>query len=449
MLVKVSASNFRSINKKQTFSMEAGKARNFSERTTRIAGTKILKFKAVYGPNASGKSNLIRIFEFMRTAVIRGLPGSSTMDYCRLQDNNINERSKFEIEVVLDGKYYEYGFEALLSEGRFTREWLIEHKPQSTRQIYYRNIEQETFEIQDFHNAAINERLRIYADDIKADKKVLFLRAMNQNKASLYTENSKISLFQTLYQWFRDCLSVHYPDDPLTEYTYFFDSMGCAAAEEILKKMDTGISGVSIYDVPTEKVMSQIPKDLFQEIVNRLTEQKAQNSDSDEPPAVVVRNMEGHDMFMIELRDDDVACRTLKFKHQHSNSLFTLRDESDGTVRLLDLVEILLSDADNTVYVLDEINRCLHPMITKQFVKYFLQLAKERNIQLIVTTHETDLMDLGLLRQDEIGFVEKQETDGSSRIFGLEDFGARFDKKIRSAYMKGQYYAVPRLDAIK
>ncbi len=449
MLVKVSASNFRSINKKQTFSMEAGKARNFSERTTRIAGTKILKFKAVYGPNASGKSNLIRIFEFMRTAVIRGIPGASTMDYCRLQDNNVNQLSKFEIEVVLDGKYYEYGFETLLSEGRFTREWLIEHKAQSSRQIFYRNIEQETFEIQDFHNVAVNERLRIYADDIKADKKVLFLRAMNQNKDSLYTDESKIKIFKTLYCWFRDCLSVHYPDDPLTEFTYFFDSKGCAAAEEILKKMDTGISGLSIYDVPTEKVMSQIPKELFQEIVNRLTEQKIQNgTPDDEPPSVVVRNMEGHDMFMIELRDEDVICKTLKFNHRHSNSLFTLRDESDGTVRLLDLVEILLSDAENTVYVLDEINRCLHPMITKQFVKYFLQLATERNIQLIATTHETDLMDLGLLRQDEIGFVQKQEEDGSSRIFGLEDYGARFDKKIRSAYMKGQYEAIPRLESI-
>lgn len=57
-------------------------------------------------------------------------------------------------------------------------------------------------------------------------------------------------------------------------------------------------------------------------------------------------------------------------------------------------------------------------------------------------------MDLEVLRQDEIGFVEKRTDDGSSRIFGLEDYGARFDKRIRNAYMKGQYDAVPKIDAI-
>ena len=98
---------------------------------------------------------------------------------------------------------------------------------------------------------------------------------------------------------------------------------------------------------------------------------------------------------------------------------------------------------------IDEVNRCLHPLITKQFVRDFLDLAVQRNIQLIVTTHETSLMDLKLLRQDEIGFIEKRESDGSSRIFCLEDYGARFDKSIRNAYMKGQYDAVPRLESLE
>ncbi len=450
MLVKISASNFRSVNKRESFSMEAGKTRNFSERTIREAGTKLLKFKAIYGPNASGKSTLIKIFDFMQSAVVTGIPSKSSMDYCRLEEGNASRSSQFEIELVLDGKYYIYGFEAILSESRFTQEWLYERKGSSRRQIFSRDIENETFEIQDFHKAALNDRLRIYAEDIKADKAVLFLHAMNQNRASLYVDNDKVLVFRNLYVWFRNQLNVNYPDAPLSRYMYFFDSNGSSAAEEILKRMDTGISKVSICDVPTEKIKAEVPKPIIEDIIKNLTEQKSQNTDSDSSvPSIVLRNLEGHSMYMIELRGEEIACKTIKFNHEHTNALFTLEDESDGTVRLLDLIEVLLTKKEDTVYVIDEVNRCLHPLITKQFVQYFLKLAEKRNIQLITTTHETDLMDLDLLRQDEIGFIERKHTDGSTHIFGLENYGARFDKKIRAAYMKGQYDAVPRLESLQ
>ena len=72
-------------------------------------------------------------------------------------------------------------------------------------------------------------------------------------------------------------------------------------------------------------------------------------------------------------------------------------------------------------------------------------MAEKRNIQLIVTTHEADLLDLDLLRQDEVGFVGRRDEDGTSKIFGLGDFGARFDKRIRKAYLDGDYGAVPNI----
>jgi AAA15 family ATPase/GTPase len=431
--------------------MEAGKTRNFADRTTRIAHAKALKFKAVYGSNASGKSSLVKAFDFMQTAVIDGIPSNSVADYCRLYEENSTRPSSFEVEVALNDTIFLYGFDVLLSESRFLTEWLYEKKGSKKRLIFTRDIASETFDIITFPNSsALNERLRIYADDIKSDGTILFLKSMNQNKDSLYTEDSKITVFRTLYRWFRYKLSVNYPDDSITQYTYFFDSQGSAAAEELLAKLDTGISKVSVYDEPTEKVMAQLPKPFAQSVIDNLNEQKQRRikDGNDEPPAVVVRSYEGHSMYLIELHGDDVVCKTLKFNHKHSNALFTLRDESDGTIRLLDLIEVLLSNTRNMVYVIDEVNRCLHPLITKQFVRDFLDLAVQRNIQLIVTTHETSLMDLKLLRQDEIGFIEKRESDGSSRIFCLEDYGARFDKSIRNAYMKGQYDAVPRLESL-
>lgn len=448
MLLNFSVSNFRSFHSRETFSMEAGKTRNFASRTARLPNAKALKFKAIYGSNASGKSSLINAFDFMQTAIIDGIPSDSAFDYCRLYEENEARPSSFEVEVALDSSIYIYGFEVLLSEGRFCTEWLLEKKGQKRRTIFIRDIEENTYDIAQYHNStALNERLRIYADDIKSDSSILFLKVMNQNKDALYSGDSKIKAFRSLFHWIKFKLSINYPDEPITQYTYFFDSQGSAAAEQMLAKLDTGISKVIVYDEPTEKVMAQLPKVFSQKLLDNLNDQKMriQNEGIAGTPAVVVRSHEGHSMYLIELVGDEVICKTLKFSHKYSNALFSLSDESDGTIRLLDLIEVLLTNTSNMVYVIDEVNRCLHPLITKQFIRDFLDLAIERDIQLIVTTHETGLMDLELLRQDEIGFIEKRDTDGTSRIFSLEDYGARFDKRIRNAYLKGQYDAVPKI----
>lgn len=123
--------------------------------------------------------------------------------------------------------------------------------------------------------------------------------------------------------------------------------------------------------------------------------------------------------------------------HGEENILFNLSEESDGTVRILDLIEVLLSGANKT-YVIDELDRCLHPSLTCKFVETYLQLAAERNIQLIVTTHESRLLDFDILRRDEVWFVNKRIT-GESDIYSLEEYNTRFDQKIDKAYLDGRY----------
>ena len=118
-----------------------------------------------------------------------------------------------------------------------------------------------------------------------------------------------------------------------------------------------------------------------------------------------------------------------------------MSEESDGTVRVLDLLEILLAGEGKT-YVIDELDRCLHPSLTYKFVETFLQVAEERNIQLIVTTHESRLLDFELLRRDEIWFVNKNKL-GKSDVYSLEEYNARFDQKIDKAYLEGRYGGVP------
>ena len=110
---------------------------------------------------------------------------------------------------------------------------------------------------------------------------------------------------------------------------------------------------------------------------------------------------------------------------------------------MLDLIEVLLTLSQESVYIIDEINRRLHPLLTYKFVEEYLVLAKKRKTQLIVTTHESKIMDLDLLRKDEINFVDKDDF-GKTSIFTLDTLGERFDKKICKAYLKGEYNAVPR-----
>ena len=101
----------------------------------------------------------------------------------------------------------------------------------------------------------------------------------------------------------------------------------------------------------------------------------------------------------------------------------------------------------NKVFVIDEVDRCLHPSLTYRFVETFLDIAKQNGVQLIVTTHESRLMDFDLLRRDEIWFVDKNK-NGESSIYSLEEYNARFDQKIDKAYLEGRYGGVPIFSAV-
>ena len=122
--------------------------------------------------------------------------------------------------------------------------------------------------------------------------------------------------------------------------------------------------------------------------------------------------------------------------------MFEVFEESDGTIVLLGLLEILLTKERDKVFVIDDIDKCLHPNLTYKFIQTFLKYLEDRNIQLITTSNELKIMDLKLLRRDEIGFVKKDE-NGESIIFSLDEFNPHFDQILSKAYLDGRYGAVP------
>lgn len=91
----------------------------------------------------------------------------------------------------------------------------------------------------------------------------------------------------------------------------------------------------------------------------------------------------------------------LMFKHGTDESEYEYGEESDGTKRLIELLDVILHDDEEKVFIIDELDRSLHPQMTIKFVETFLKFSKEKNTQLIITTHESNLMDLNILRRDE------------------------------------------------
>ena len=125
--------------------------------------------------------------------------------------------------------------------------------------------------------------------------------------------------------------------------------------------------------------------------------------------------------------------------------MFDYNDESDGTKRLFDLIPLFYQKQMVSMILIDEIDRSLHTNLIRKFLELFYELNGKSDCQLIATTHDSNLLDLELLRQDEIWFVERQNNH-SSKVFSLNRFKERFDKKIDKEYLLGRYGAIPIFD---
>ena len=433
----------------EEFSMIAGRVRGKKDHIYDDGKLKLLKFAAIYGANASGKSNLVKAMDLMRRIVLGGLPDGHTEKYCKVVPENKNKPSYFEIEIVLGEKYYAYGFEVILSQSRFISEWLVELNADNTeKEIFTRNVEEGTYKFGgDLNKKGLKERLEVYADDISDNDSVLFLTIMNQNKKNVYSKYKSAMALNGVYMWIRDSFAIIYPDQPLSMYEYLSKAEQTDEICKLISAFGTGITDFEIVNVDIEQILSRLVLPVQKDVIRRIEEQQAILRQSKNVRSINLAMRSRDNFFIITLSSDDsIECRTIEFTHGKKGALFALNEESDGTVRILDLLEILIAGEGKT-YVIDELDRCLHPMLSYKFVETFFKLAESKSIQMIVTTHESRLMDFDLLRRDEIWFVDKKES-GESDIYSLEEYNARFDQKIDKAYMDGRYGGVPIFSTI-
>ena len=140
----------------------------------------------------------------------------------------------------------------------------------------------------------------------------------------------------------------------------------------------------------------------------------------------------------------------IKTKHIIDNNLyeFDILEESLGTQVVFSLIPVIKDALDNgKILVIDEFDKSLHPFIIKYIVEIFNDKeVNKNNAQLIFNTHDTNLLDLELLRRDQIWFAEKNIKDGACSIYPLDDFSVRKNENVLKGYLLGRYGAIPFLN---
>lgn len=444
MLIRFSVSNFLSFDEKQELSLEAGKTRRNSDRIFTSRRLRLIKCNALFGANGAGKSNLISAFSFVRQMVLVGFPKGFSNSYYRLNDANRLIPSDFQIEIICNNKRLCYGFSCILNIGIIEKEWLYEITSSGIhKDIYKRDTESASFtEYGYFKSKEAKTKINAYGGDSACDQEQLFLTIMNKNKEKMYTDLPELTLFSNVYAWFRDKLTVSSPGDILKGYLYFRNP-NLEEIADILNALGTGIQKLKKREVPAEIVKTKVPEDLYQDIDAELEKEiaKRRRNPNHKISPILARTYKSFYTFEVD-KNDKKTINTIEFEHETEGVFFTLQEESDGSARLFDLIEILLKESDNNIYVIDEIDRCLHPAITTKMINIFLKKARLRNTQLIISTHEARLLKEDLLRNDEICFMIKNNS-GSTIIKPLDSYQLRADKKVYEALFDGTLDVLP------
>ena len=413
MLIEFRVKNFRSLRDEQTLSLVADKDKSLQESNTMPSGIKaaptLLRRMAIFGPNAGGKSNLIKALQFMRAVVAESAsvmqPGQAfhTQSF-RFEATSVAQPTEFDVSFVLDGIRYQFGFE--LTAQRITREYLLVYKAFKPQLWFERYFDEES-----------GKDLYDFGTGLKGPKSVwegvtrpnaLFLSmAVQLNSEQL----------QPVFAWFVKQLAIFNEITPLGQH-FSIEMLrkpeGKRAICDFLTSADISISDI---EVVTRKVSGQaVHFDMAAE--------------------------------KTEVRNEEQEVHELLFHHvtDHGEAVFSLGDESMGTRNLLFLTGPVLEILDKgMVLVVDELGSSLHPLLVRRLVELFQNSRfNKKGAQLIFTSHDTSLLDQDLFRRDQIWFVEK-DRDQASKLYPLSDFSPRKNEALERGYLMGRYGALPFL----
>ena len=435
MLIGFKVGNFRSFKEIQYFSMLAGKTRSNLSHLVEVKDKKILKFSGMYGANGSGKSNLISAMSVLQSLINNNVDSLISNQYFRGEKSYENNDSYFEYEFSLDEKLYSYGYEINILKKELTSEWLIDMSKSSEKVIFSRDIKKGITN----HNFGKNSLIAASCfDEMKNNNKELFLKEVVRRLMMTDKEDLAYNELISVYKFFTmDMIFIKPTTHKLFDTNYIKDKVTILS---LLKKMDINITDIIENESTMNTIQSNMSRVGFENFQNELKIMFTRFNKKNNLKCTLRLN---NDLYTIIKNKDDYKVSLIKFKHDNCNETFGAYEESDGTIRLLQLLDIFLSK--NKIFIIDELDNSLHPVLVKGILKHFLE-SPYRN-QLVITTHESITLDFDLVRRDEIWFAEKSE-NGESHIYSLEEYKkeARFDKVIRNAYLEGRFGAISNIE---
>jgi len=433
MLIEFSVGNFKSFKEEVTLSMVASRLTSQNKELDANTvfpindDTSLLTSAAVYGANASGKSNLVAAMRFMREFVLSSSKDTQTgepipVEVYALNPETQSQPASFEMVFIAEGTQYRYGFE--VTPERVEREWLY-HIPK-TREVRLFEREQNVIKLA---KESFGEG---YGLESKTRANALFLSVLAQFNSS--TANIILDWYRSL-----SIISGLY-DQQARIHTFKLLSVDGSESDIVsfIQSLDVGINGIEIslneYDKSTIAALLKlsITPDGQKHMVNE--EMLDQLRKSFAPFSVRTQHKaytaDGHEVAPISFILD--------------------QQESEGTKKIFSLAgQIIVNLQLGIPLIIDEFDARLHPLITREIIRLFN--SKETNpkhAQLIFMTHDTNLLDKDFLRRDQIWFTEKDRY-GASHLYSLAEFKVRNDASYGKDYIQGKYGAIPFLGDLR
>lgn len=397
---------------------------------------RVLRAAVLYGANGAGKSNLFRALRYLRTiAFVPRKRDSGTGREAFRFGGQAHEPTCFDLQFIAQNKLYQFGVK--VDDHRVLEEWLFRIVGGRTVVLYER--------VTDDQGTVTIDASGI----VGAGKKLVALATVGgpQNQSFLATLEATLdpgelnSELSAILSWFGRSLKLVAPQHPTRllgrEFTRNSDLRSFAG--DFLKSSSTGVDHLEILkrEVSEDELRALMSASEFDRLLASVEE-----------GGTALFPLGGDDL-MIERVDGDHFYR-LRVEAAHEGQSgkvvpLELKEESDGTQRLLQLIPALYHlRKGSAAYFIDEIDRSLHPILVRNFLEFFLKSCDGSQRQLIMTTHESSLLDQDLLRRDEICFAEK-DAGGATHLYSLMDFKVRNDLEIRKHYLQGRFGAVPFL----
>jgi uncharacterized protein len=397
MLVELRIQNHRSIRDEQVLTMEAGRVGDPDDARPRmIAGHAgaVLPVAAVYGANASGKSNLLDAIDWLQEAVQdshRGWhPDEGVPRDAFAWGESATLPSLFEVTFLRDGVRYQYGF--VTDDERFLEEWLYAW-PHGRRQTW---IERE------------GDRFK-FGEHLRGENR-LIQEVTRPNALFLST-------------------AAQHRHEQLGPVHRWFDTINAAAWDDA--SLESWLSSLLASDRPhaTLEAIKGLLRAADLGIVDLRQEELTGGRARPRP------RRQGQ--ILLRHQGDDEAW-------------LSLDQESGGTLRVLELARPMLRTlASGGIMVVDELERSLHPLLASRLVQQFNDPKQNpRHAQLVFSTHDTNLLGTTLgepvLRRDQVWLTEK-DSQGATVVYPLTDYKPRKAENLERGYLQGRYGAIPFL----